>query len=255
MPTLLLAVAATTILIQATPAPSVSVEPLEEGRFRLTVALKGEVDPRAAQAVLAPRAVELCGDQPVQFGRYEFRGAAPVEARAGADGQSVTLVQEIACGAAASVDAPGPARVLSEAETAAVNPRILELTQSWFAAFDEGRDADSLAMTSDAMHGGLDLGEWTAREKARRAGVGATRSRQVGRLTWYQNPTGQPPGHYVAVDYVADYERQDECGYVVWFRLDEAAPFSLVRQEITYIPRDLPADAIAAIRRQACILL
>ena len=72
---------------------------------------------------------------------------------------------------------------------------------------------------------------WIAREAQRRVQTGAPRSRQVARLTWYQNPPGADPGHYVAVDYVADWERQQECGYLIWFRPDVSTPFLLSRQE------------------------
>jgi len=218
--------------------------------------VKGETDPSVVAPRLQPRAAELCGPAGYHFGRYTFQASEAIEGPGTGDPPSLTLVQDVTCGARPpEPPPPAPAPVLTEAETRDLQPKVQALSDRYFAAVDEGRHADSFAMADEAMTVGATLEEWTAREQQRRTVTGGLRSRQIGRFTWYSNPGGAPFGHYAAVDYVASHDRQDECGYLVWYRPAAGAEFHLVRQEVTYLPPDLGADTRAALRRQHCIIL
>lgn len=256
MPTLLVTAVAALALWQTPPAPPVQTEKLGAGHWRLTVTVEGTTDPAAAARHLAPTAAGLCGSESPLFGRYQFRGNALAPGQPATDHiDSVTLTQELTCGEAPAPVVLQPAPVLDEAATAKLNPHIEELSARFFDAREQGRDAEAWAMALPEMTADPSLDSWIAREAQRRVQTGAPRSRQVARLTWYQNPPGADPGHYVAVDYVADWERQQECGYLIWFRPDVSTPFLLSRQELTYLPHDLDAEARAAMRRQHCIIL
>lgn len=256
MPTPLLAAVASLALWQTLPAPLVQVEKVGEGSWRLTVAVEGTADPAVAARHLAPTAARLCGSESPLLGRYQFRGNARAPGQPASDRvDSVIFVQELTCGEAAAPLILAPAPLLDEAAIAALNPHIEALSARLFEAREQGRDSDAWAMVSPEMTGDASLESWIAREQRRREMTGAARSRQVARLTWYQNPPGADAGHYVAVDYVADWALQEECGYLIWFRPDASTPFLLSRQEVTYLPHDLDAETRATMRRRHCIIL
>ncbi|HZW16880.1 MAG TPA: DUF4019 domain-containing protein [Brevundimonas sp.] len=251
MPTLLFA-----LLLSLQAGPDIHTEAVGPGAWRLTVTVEGETDPSAVAPRLQPRAAELCGPAGYHFGRYTFSANEAVDAGGAGEPPSLTLVQDIACGPRPpEPPPPPPAPMLTEAEAADLQPKVQTLSDRYFAAVDEGRHADSMAMADEAMTAGATLEEWSAREDDRRTAIGVAGKRRIGRFTWYSNPAGAPFGHYAAVDYVASHEHQDECGYLVWYRPAAGAEFRLVRQETTFLPRDLDADTTAALRRQHCIIL
>ena len=250
MPTLMFA--AILLLVQPAALPDVHIEPLADQAYRLTATIEGETNPASAQAVLQPTALRICGSESYVFGRYSFTANESVESTGVS---TVTLVQNVTCGleGAPASSAP-PAPPLSEAGLERLNPVIDGLTERYFSAIEEARHADSLAMTSEQMTGGASLAEWTRTREQHRAEAGAPVSRQVARLTWYTNPAGAPPGYYAAVDYVASWERGDECGYLIWFSPDGVAPFTLARQEHTWLDNGLDDETRAAMRQRFCII-
>lgn len=255
----LLYVAAVFLLGSGQPqtSPPVQVERLGDAGYRLTVTADGTQDPAAAHALLGPTAASLCGELPAQYGRYRFNATGLAPGQTGPARDSVTLIQDLTCGQSAPTP-PTPAVAISLAQTDidALTPVILDLSGQYFAALEQGRDADAFALTTPEMTGGAPVEDWISRAGERRRVVGAIVSRQVARLTWYPNPPNSPqPGLYVAVDYVAGWTLQDECGYLIWFRPDAETPFRLTRQEQTFLPLGLDAEARSALRAQHCILL
>ena len=250
--------AAVLLLVQPTPLPDVQVETLGDQAYRLTVTVEGETNPGNAQAALQPTAVRLCGSESWVFGRYSFTSNEAVESSGDAAGvDSVTLVQNVPCGMreAAPASSATTAPPLSETDLERLTPIIDGLTERYFSAVEEARHADSLAMTSEEMTGGASLAEWTRTREQHRAEAGAPVSRQLARLTWYANPDGVPPGYYAAVDYVASWERRDECGYLIWFSPDGVIPFTLTRQEQTWLDHGLDDETRAAMRQRFCAIL
>ncbi|WP_162938791.1 DUF4019 domain-containing protein [Brevundimonas naejangsanensis] len=250
----LLLAALASIALQADP--QIRAEPNGPGAWRLTITADDETDPLRLAERLRPRAAELCGAAGYHFGRYAFELLQQVaDATAEPQADRLALTQDIRCGPAAPEPVIQPAPVLSEADALALNPRLTALSDAYFAALDDGRYAEAFAMVDAATTGGASLEDWSARNRAQRDRLGATTQRQIGRLTWYSNPPGAPPGHYGAVDYVASHALQDECGYLIWHRPAPDADLRLTRQEATYLPHDLDAATRARMRQAYCILL
>jgi hypothetical protein len=256
MPTLIIA-ALLGLLAQDQTSSAIGVEPLGAGGYRLTITVAGTSDPGQGQARLAPKAVELCGDAGFTFGRYRFEAQAPGPGEVQPpSAESITLSQDVRCGAEPPAASPGPGVAeITEAEATRLAPAILALSDEYFSAVDEGRDAESLALTLPSMNGNATLADWTAGLARRRAEVGPLVSRTVAKLTWYSNPPDVEPGLYVAADFVAYSEHADECGYLVWFSPNGAPPFRLARQETTSLPHDLSTATVAAMRQRVCAIL
>lgn len=257
MPTLLISLAALVWLPQADPG--IAVEPLADGRYRLTVTAEGTGDPAVAQRLLDSRAAALCGSQEYFYGRFEFQASSPAPGAPSTAPDSVTLRQEMGCGAAPPRPpaAPGGAPTrppANEAEAKALQDHILTLSDRFLDAVGAGDAETAFRMSAPEMTG-ASARDWAGRLAAARAERGAQTSRRVARVTVYVDPPGVPAGLYVAADYVAGWDNQDECGYLVWRADKQEGPFLLTRQEQTFLPRDLPADQRAAIRRQYCIIL
>lgn len=234
----------------------IRTEPAGPDAWRLTITADDETDPLRLAERLRPRAAELCGAAGYHFERYVFDlRQALADATSEPQTDSLTLTQDVRCGPTAPEPELPPAPVLSEADALALNPRLTALSDAYFAALDAGRYAEAFAMVDEEMTGGASLEDWTARNRARRDSVGATTQRQIGRLTWYSNPPGAPPGHYGAVDYVASHALQDECGYLIWHHPAPDADLRLTRQEATYLPHDLDEATRARMRQAYCILL
>lgn len=260
MPTLLIAL--TSLLFsQAAPDGGVQVDPLAEGGWRLAVTVTGTQDPAVAQTRLVPTAVGLCADRFPRFGHYTFEanGLAPGQARASTSADAVTLVQTLTCADAVEVTTSSSSAapiLLDEARAAQLQPVILDLSNRYFDAVAQGRDEESYSLTLPEMTGGASFADWSATLARKRTVQGSATSRTLVKLSWYPDPPDSPrPGLYVAVDYVASWTLQDECGYVVWYSPGLEGPFLLVRQEQTFLPHDLDMETRAALRLQHCILL
>jgi len=244
------------LFAQDLAAPAVTVETSQPGTYILTVTLEGTADPSQGRALLGPKASELCGDLGFTLGRYQFEATAPASGEApDAASTKVTLRQDVSCGVAPPMPAAEPIAPITDADATRLQPIILALSETYFSALDDGRDAESLALTLPSMNGGATLAEWATQQAARRAAVGPLTSRTVAKLSWYSNPPDVDPGLYVAADFAAYAQLADECGYLVWFSPTGEPPFGLVRQEMTQLPHTLDPETVAALRRQYCILL
>jgi hypothetical protein len=78
------------------------------------------------------------------------------------------------------------------------------------------------------------------------------------RLSWYQDPGGQPPGLYAAFDFRGD--RPDgtmDCGYVVVHRAAPGSSFTVVRTDTSEVPAEMIEDGIPktdVLRQLPCYL-
>ncbi|MNT10539.1 hypothetical protein D3C72_1453760 [compost metagenome] len=244
------------VLAALQASPHIKTEPDGPGAWRMTITAEDETDPLRLAERLRPRAAELCGAAGYHFGRYTFEleqtvAKGSTEVKNGA----LTVVQNVTCGPAAPVIEPAAAPILGEADVAALNTRLTDLVNTYFTAHDQGRYAEAFAMVAETMTGGAKLEDWEARARIQREKIGPTNERQIGRLTWYSNPPGAPPGHYGAVDYVASHALQDECGYLIWYRPTSDAELLLIRQETTLLPHDMDEALRATVRQAHCILL
>lgn len=245
-------------LASSQDGPKITTEAIAPGQWRMTITATDEHDPLRLATRLQPHAAEVCGDAGYYFGRYTFHldQLAPGQGKAPDRADTLTLVQDVACGSRPpEPPPPPPAPVLGETDAKALNPRLESLSNAYFAALDEGRYAEAYAMISPEMIGGATLSDWTRSEKTQAATYGTVRDRRIGRLTWYSNPPDVPAGHYGAVDYVASRAEGEECGYLIWYRPTPDAAFVLSRRETTFLPHGLDRATRAAQRQAYCIIL
>lgn len=92
----------------------------------------------------------------------------------------------------------------------------------------------------------------------KRSGLWADGTLRIIRLSWYLDPPGQPQGIYAAFDFRGD--RTDgamDCGYVVVHRAEPAAPFTVVRTDVSEVPPDMIEDGVPkadVLHQLACYL-
>ena len=99
--------------------------------------------------------------------------------------------------------------------------------------------------------------EWEMNQR-RRETLWADGVIRILRLSWYQDPGGQPPGLYAAFDFRGD--RPDgtmDCGYIVAHRAAPGAAFTVVRTDTSEIPPEMMEDGIPktdVLRQLPCYL-
>lgn len=81
---------------------------------------------------------------------------------------------------------------------------------------------------------------------------------RVLRLSWYRDPSGQPPGLYAAFDFRGDRKNNAmDCGYVVVHRTAPGAAFSVVRTDISEVPAEMMEEGVPktdVLRQLPCYL-
>lgn len=218
--------------VPAAPPPSVNVEEMAGGGFRLV--LNGlEGDERVSQAVIAPIAAQLCGEKTPLFGKFE----STRQVTAGRNGEQTParFVQEIECVVASPTLATPASPTLTPNATREASARKAAL--SFLVAYDEGNASVSWGMLSQGMQAQQPSAAWATSVAAHVANLGEKSERKIVKLTWYPNPAGVEPGLYVAADFVGSSQTQAyHCGYVALFG---KAPdkWSVVRIETGSIPR------------------
>jgi hypothetical protein len=99
--------------------------------------------------------------------------------------------------------------------------------------------------------------EWEMNQR-KRPTLWADGTIRILRLSWYQDPGGQPPGLYAAFDFRGD--RPDgtmDCGYVVVHRAAPGSAFTVVRTDTSEIPSEMMEDGIPktdVLRQLPCYL-
>lgn len=212
------------LIASALPAPVVHTEPLEAGRFRITLSAPG-LTLQQGQAKAAEEAMRLCkGD--ARLGRYRWRSdektgsAAPI---------ALTLEQEAECGAA-------PPRIVHRPTGWKPSPadvsEVLDLTSRYFSARDSGRYRDAWNLLTPSMQEMEPLAAYQARQIEFKARAAGGLKREPVAVTWYDNPPNAPAGGiFAAVDFVGQSSRlQLLCGYLMWLRQPDGS-WRLTREE------------------------
>lgn len=214
-------------------APNVEVKPLPGGRFELTVTVPDTTQPGKGQAMLMPKAMELCGARELQLGAYKFKSIAPMAGTGSTLATSLVFTQEMQCGAATTVAAVVPAAVRAPATAPTANDEadIRSRTLAFLSAKDRGDFDAAIAMFSATTGAMLTEENWRSPRRAFNASAGMPLQQQVVRVTWYDDPAGVEPGRYVAADYSASHANAAfYCGYVMW-RLQPDGGYRIVREE------------------------
>jgi len=138
--------------------------------------------------------------------------------------------------------------IAPEGRTFAPAPADEEGAIDRFAAYTAAlakRDYDAAyAMLRLSLQASSPRLEWEMNLR-KRAALWADGTIRIVRLSWYLDPAGQPPGVYAAFDFRGD--RKDgtmDCGYVVVHRAELAAPFTVVRTDVSEVPPDMMEDGV-----------
>lgn len=208
--------------------------------WRLTLTALGVTDPAQGQRLLQPEARRICGAETARFGRYKFHTTASVDKDGTRLPGTLTLVQDLTCGAAP----PAPPKIPPQTGAGFVknDAEIVRLTEAFLSSLTEGDPRAAYDLASEGLHGGAMPEEWSKHVAAGRKRDGRPGRRRIAKVTWYEDPPSAPePGIYAAADYVASAEQLHfECGYVVWFRGGDGR-FRAVRHERNFASKgDVP---------------
>ena len=238
---------------QAAPgsAPRITVKSTAPRHWRMTIVQSDTTDVGAAQAMLGPRAQALCGDEPVRAGHYRFETTEALSAPAGKAPASpvMTLVQDIACGAALPPRATAPATVRTDADAAAAG---FDVAQRYLAARNGGNVGATVALI-DPEAGIADGIRRDIEDPRNRIGSPVGKPRY--KITLYRDPPNAPgPGLYVAVDFTLEYQKAlAVCGYVIAHEAP-GGRFAITREERGVISRATAAaarpDELAVMRQK-----
>ncbi|MEI9885376.1 MAG: DUF4019 domain-containing protein [Rhizomicrobium sp.] len=115
---------------------------------------------------------------------------------------------------------------------------VVSLTNHYFRLEDGGRYEQAYALLGPALASMLPLTEYAALADRAIAAVGRVKSRTIKTIDWEKDSPLGPPGIHAALDYEAETERGQLCGYVAWRRSPDGF-FVLVREETNLIPATL----------------
>ncbi|MBV8972770.1 MAG: hypothetical protein JO290_10810 [Sphingomonadaceae bacterium] len=200
------------VSMAAAVAPEhLSVESIGNRQWRLTLVQDQTTDVDAAQSLLAPRAMELCGNDPVRAGHYRFEYKEAVTPPGLSKAAPVmTLVQDISCGSAEAV-APSAAVAVQRSDAEATDFG-LAIAKRYIAARDSGDVARVVAMVSPDS--GIAA---VAEQPDGRRNLGKPIATPRYKVTLYRDPPNAPgPGLYIAVDFALAYTSAPAvCGYII----------------------------------------
>lgn len=229
--------------------PRIDVLDRGQGVYRLTLTVTGTSDVAVGQQILAPTAKRLCGKQYPAFGKYTFRADEPDPARAATGNPRLVLTQDLSCTADAP---PTPADSLAPARSGwRPNQRdqaaAVEVFTQYLAGKDNGNYVQSYDLLSQSMKDAISADNWQNSSRQFNTLAGSVISREVRRITWYDNPPSAPKaGVYIAIDYSSTYRNVDlHCGYVILYQV---APekFEVAREEMGYLDRETAKSVPAA---------
>lgn len=230
----------------------VQTHKLGPDQYELAVKLPPDVGPAQVQAILRPRAGQVCDGRAWQWGKYRFDSSKPLEAKPPLVGQQ-TFVQEVLCGAALPVDATAVPAPKTPAGANDIR-RVKESTLAYLVAKDNGDFTKVRTMLTKEAEPYMQA-DWSDQRAAFNQQAGLPTRREVVRLSWYDNPQGAIRlGRYVAADYRGDYKHAGfYCGYVLWYREADGG-YRVVREEEGQISNETakktaPAD-LPALRKQ-----
>jgi hypothetical protein len=234
--------------LSAAPAPRITHEQISDGHYRLRLVAPGISDVEEAQRLLLPTALGLCGDRRPYFDHLEWVSNEELANAGRRAPVALALAQELSCG----TPAPAPPETAAPPDpnwrqSNAQEQAVLARTRAYFAAKDSGRYAAAYAMLTAGMQADTDFERWSQAAGEINRSAGAARSRQLIRVTWYNNPPQAPvAGLYAAVDFNGDFaDLHFLCGYVVWL-LQSDGSWRLVREEQSMAARADAPDATAA---------
>ncbi len=141
----------------------------------------------------------------------------------------------------------------SDADEAKAMARVVDFTE----ALARRDYAAAYAMLRLSMQASTPRLEWEMSLR-KRDGLWADGRIRILRLTWYPDPTGQPPGLYAAFDFRGDRSNGAmDCGYLVVHRATPESGFSLVRTDTSEVPASMMEEGVPKadlLRKLPCYL-
>jgi hypothetical protein len=123
---------------------------------------------------------------------------------------------------------------------------VLFLTTYYFSLEDSSRYEDAYALLDAPFAAMLPLSKYKELAGQMVSDAGQVKTRTIKTIDWEKDVPSGPPGIYAALDYTAEAERGQICGYVVWRREPDGF-YLLVREETNIIPAGAPvADMLKA---------
>jgi hypothetical protein len=257
-----LAIAVSTCLfvsINASPAwaADLAYKKLSGTSFELVLSSDASLTLDQAQAMMAEPAAKLCNGKIPEFGKYKFNRDEPLASQAAEGKTSFSMVQILNCVADIPERPKLASSKLSEDDIARFKIEGKKLSNAYMSAIDNGYYEVAYNMLSKGLKNTSTLEEWQTRTSAYQAQIGKQVSRDLWRITVYDNPANaQQAGTYIAVDYET---RQSiapiTCGYLIWFQpAGTKNNFTLMREEYGHIPEDIlkatAAGDVVKLRKQ-----
>jgi len=217
---------------QIRASSDIKSQKLSDSLYELTITLQKSSDITKAQELLMPEAKRVCENQSFEYGNYEYKAIDNI-ARSSSVSQSITLKQQVKCVSVAKV---ADAEIKSAwRPTNADNDQLTKLTEQYLVLKYIGKLAKAYDQLSDEMKQYTAFEKWREFDQLMKKKMGKIQSRNIQKVSWYNNPPGAPSGIYATVDYVVNYGNDAlQCGYLGWKR-SATGSFNIIREENNYI--------------------
>ncbi|WP_170133510.1 DUF4019 domain-containing protein [Undibacterium pigrum] len=230
------------LLSSSTLAADLAFKKLSAYEFELVLTSDISLTVDQAQVMMSDPASTLCAGKIPQYGKYKF-----VDSKVLPGQKSLSpvfhMVQMLSC--VADLPArpkPAPATKLDSDQEFKLKIEGKKLSTAYFSAIDNAYYETAYNMLGSGMKAISSPEDWQARVTAYQAQIGTLVSRDLWRVTVYDNPANsQQPGTYIAVDYETKNSIAPvTCGYVIWFLPPGSKNhFSLMREEYGHISEDI----------------
>ena len=190
-------------------------------------------DVNAAQVLIAERASELCGDQFVVLGEYEFSKTEALNAEDDQEPVTFELDQELTC-----EDEPVEQPIAQNNANSVFVPdnQLKQQAQNAFDTYKGLLNKKKYKTAYDMLTAGNQkispYKRWKKDKQAFRKSAGGAGEFVDSKLTWYKDPPDAAgPGIYVAFDFNCVFPKLERCSGVLIFHQSESGEFKVIREE------------------------
>lgn len=237
--------------IGAVGTPRLSAKPLGGSSYQLTIEAFPGADDRAAQRLVTPLAVQLCGVRAVRFDRFTMtgEGKGPIQA------MPHRFVQTISC---VEPDPPSRAEVPTGFTPSPEEDRqAIAAAVRFFGRRDAGDAGESYAMLGPGMRALSSPAAW-ANDVARAKAFAPVERRFVA-VSWEIDPPGVEPGAYAAIDFLGRSATEPfVCGYIVLKRTATGHEVTRTEESGPVVPAGKPAlkrnELVSLIAALPCVV-
>ncbi len=218
----------------AMAGPPRVMEKAVPGGFKITIVDFVGRDETEAQALIAPKVRQLCGQLTPRWGRFTLKAMMPPT---GKTIKPARFEQEISCITPSAEQVAGTTGPFAATEADENAVRLAAL--KFMHLRDIGEGEASFAMLSPSMQDTTDRVGWINESTKRPATIGSGVARRVVKITWYVDPPGVSSGVYAAADFDGHSSGLAiHCGYVALKR-QASGDYLVVRLEEGRLPSDV----------------